>query len=116
MQVLAEQYHHRLKLDSPGSPAENAASCPSDPSFIPAEFPEYYGKNCNLCYVAAELSLDLILITKSWCNNYVTNAYRYLKVSGYELRPELRKDREDERTAMEEACWPTLEMGWLFIN
>ena len=36
---------------------------------------------------------DLILITETWCNNDITNAY--LSVAGYELQPDLRVDRED---------------------
>jgi hypothetical protein len=33
------------------------------------------------------------LVTESWCNGNVTSAY--LSVPGYDLQPELRKDRAD---------------------
>jgi hypothetical protein len=33
------------------------------------------------------------MITESWCNDSVTNAY--LTVPGYELQPELRRGRAD---------------------
>jgi hypothetical protein len=42
---------------------------------------------------SAESKPDLILVTESWCNINVTNAY--LKVPGYELQPDLRIDRSD---------------------
>ena len=41
----------------------------------------------------SEMEPDLILITETWCNNDITNAY--LSVAGYELQPDLRVDRED---------------------
>jgi hypothetical protein len=51
------------------------------------------GKIDELGCVVAELTPDLILITESWCSENVTNAY--LKITGYKLQPELRKDRAD---------------------
>ena len=37
--------------------------------------------------VAAEKRPDLILITESWCNDDITNAF--LAIDGYELVPDL---------------------------
>jgi hypothetical protein len=51
------------------------------------------GKIDELCCVATELALDLIIVTESLCNDTMTNAY--LTVPGFELQPELRKDRVD---------------------
>ena len=39
----------------------------------------------------SDMEPDLILVTESWCNGEVTNAY--LSVAGYELQPDLRIDR-----------------------
>jgi Reverse transcriptase (RNA-dependent DNA polymerase)/Endonuclease-reverse transcriptase len=39
------------------------------------------------------LSPDVILISESWCNNHVSNAL--LSVPGYDVLPDLRRDRED---------------------
>jgi hypothetical protein len=43
--------------------------------------------------VVAELDPDLILLTETWCNNSITNAY--LSIKGYEIQQDLRKDRSD---------------------
>jgi hypothetical protein len=49
------------------------------------------GKIDELCSVSCELDLDLILVTESWCNDQITNAF--LSVPGYELITDLRIDR-----------------------
>ena len=36
---------------------------------------------------------DIVLVTESWCNNGITNAY--LGIEGYEIQPDLRRDRID---------------------
>jgi hypothetical protein len=36
---------------------------------------------------------DLVLVTETWCNDQITDAY--LSLPGYELVSELRKDRYD---------------------
>jgi hypothetical protein len=36
---------------------------------------------------------DIVLVTESWCNNGITNAY--LEIEGYEIQPDLRRDRVD---------------------
>ena len=36
---------------------------------------------------------DLILVTESWCNNSITDAF--LAIDGYDLQPDLRLDRGD---------------------
>ena len=43
--------------------------------------------SCTVC----DMEPDLILITESWCNSDVMNAF--LGIAGYELQPELRLDR-----------------------
>ena len=43
--------------------------------------------------LAADKKPDLILVCESWCNEGVSNAL--LSVPGYQLHPELRKDRSD---------------------
>ena len=43
--------------------------------------------------VSELLKPDLILVTKSWCNEDRTNAY--LTIHGYELVPDLRMDRDN---------------------
>jgi hypothetical protein len=53
------------------------------------------GKINELGATAAELEPDLILITESWCNENVTNAF--LSISGYELQHDLRRDRTDTK-------------------
>jgi hypothetical protein len=35
---------------------------------------------------------DLILVTESWCNEDISNAF--LSLDGYELKPDLRMDRK----------------------
>jgi hypothetical protein len=47
----------------------------------------------ELACVAESLKPDLILITESWCNSDVTNAF--LSIDGYEIPSDLRADRED---------------------
>jgi hypothetical protein len=43
--------------------------------------------------MAMDTEPDLILITESWCNADISQAY--LSVDGYELQPDLRLDRDD---------------------
>ena len=47
----------------------------------------------ELASCAAELNPDLILICESWCREDISDAF--LQLPGYELIPDLRKDRED---------------------
>ena len=47
----------------------------------------------ELACVANDLDPDLILITETWCNSEISDAY--LAIEGYELQPDLRRDRED---------------------
>jgi hypothetical protein len=51
------------------------------------------GKINELNVLAAEQEPDLILITESWCNATINNAF--LSLPGYELQQDLRLDRED---------------------
>ena len=43
--------------------------------------------------ITSELEPDLVLVTETWCNSEVNNAF--LDIPGYELLPDLRKDRCD---------------------
>ena len=36
---------------------------------------------------------DIVLVTETWCNNEISNAY--LGIPGYELQTDLRQDRSD---------------------
>ncbi len=47
----------------------------------------------ELACVAGNLAPDIILITESWCNSEITDAF--LLFNGYELQTELRLDRQD---------------------
>ena len=47
----------------------------------------------ELACVAGNLAPDIILITESWCNSDITDAF--LSFDGYELQTELRLDRQD---------------------
>ncbi len=47
----------------------------------------------KLCCVADSVKPDLILVTESWCNGDISDAY--LGIDGYELLPDLRQDREN---------------------
>ena len=47
----------------------------------------------ELACIAAETKPDIILVTESWCNEQISNAY--LNIPGYQLQPELRIDRKD---------------------
>ena len=47
----------------------------------------------ELSCVADMLKPDIILVTESWCNGDITDAY--LSIDGYELIPDLRMDREN---------------------
>jgi len=47
----------------------------------------------ELACVASTLLPDLILITESWCNREIWDAY--LSLDGYEVQPDLRLDRQD---------------------
>ncbi len=47
----------------------------------------------ELCCVVDSIKPDLILVTESWCNGDISDAY--LSIDGYELLPDLRQDREN---------------------
>ncbi len=47
----------------------------------------------ELSCVASELNPDILLIVETWCHQDISDAY--LTLMGYELVPELRKDRSD---------------------
>jgi len=47
----------------------------------------------ELSCVADAVKPDLILVTESWCNGDISDAY--LGIDGYELLPDLRQDREN---------------------
>jgi hypothetical protein len=47
----------------------------------------------ELYCTVTNLSPDIVLITESWCNDYVTNAL--LTMPGYDIVPDLRVDRRD---------------------
>jgi hypothetical protein len=49
----------------------------------------------ELSVIAADLEPDLILITETWCNAEITDAY--LNLPGYEVQQDLRRDRTDTR-------------------
>jgi Endonuclease-reverse transcriptase len=51
------------------------------------------GKINELRATAADLEPDIILITETWCNQDVNNAF--LSLPGYEVQIDLRRDRED---------------------
>ncbi len=51
------------------------------------------GKVSELCSVAADLDPDVIMLTETWCNKDIQNAL--LKLPGYELIQDLRRDRSD---------------------
>ena len=46
-----------------------------------------------MCCVTEDLSPDVVLITESWCNNDITDAF--LEIPGFELKQDLRRERED---------------------
>ena len=46
-----------------------------------------------MCCIANEHKPDFILLTETWCNDQISDAF--LTVPGYELLPDLRVDRED---------------------
>ena len=41
----------------------------------------------------SDLEPDIVLVTETWCNSEINNAY--LNINGYELQPDLRRDRSD---------------------
>jgi len=43
--------------------------------------------------MASDINPDIILVTESWCNESISDAY--LSIQGYELKSELRLDRSD---------------------
>jgi len=43
--------------------------------------------------LAADSKPDIILVTETWCNSNVSNAY--LNIPGYQIQPDLRSDRKD---------------------
>jgi hypothetical protein len=50
---------------------------------------------------------DLILVTESWCNEDISNAF--LSLDGYELVPDLRMDRETTARGRGGDCWYMLK-------
>ena len=46
-----------------------------------------------MCVIANDFRPDVILVTESWCNNDITDAF--LSLPGYDLKQDLRKDRDD---------------------
>jgi hypothetical protein len=61
----------------------------------------------ELGVVVADLEPDLILITETWCNSTITDAY--LSINGYEIQQDLRKDRRDTCDGRGEGCWCTVK-------
>ncbi len=57
----------------------------------------------ELACVAGNLAPDIILITESWCNSDITDAF--LSFDGYELQTELRLDRQDTPQGRGGAYW-----------
>jgi hypothetical protein len=57
-----------------------------------------------------DLKPNVILITESWCNDHLTDAY--LTIQDYELVPELRMDRCN--TYSRRSWWrpPSLHQAW----
>ena len=53
------------------------------------------GKVNELSCAVTDLDPDLILVTQTWCSKDISDAY--LSIQGYELRTELRQDREGMR-------------------
>jgi hypothetical protein len=51
------------------------------------------GKVNELSAAACDLNPDIIMVTESWCNSDISDAY--LSINGYELKTELRMDRGD---------------------
>ncbi len=51
------------------------------------------GKVNELSCMASDINPDIILVTESWCNESISDAY--LSIQGYELKSELRLDRSD---------------------
>jgi hypothetical protein len=49
------------------------------------------GKMDELCSISCDLDPNLILVTESWCNDQISNAF--LTVLGFELVTDLRFDR-----------------------
>ena len=47
----------------------------------------------DLCILISDCDPDLILVTETWCNEEVSTAM--LNIQGYNIEPELRKDRTD---------------------
>lgn len=47
----------------------------------------------ELSCVVSEVKPDIVLITESWCNDNISDAY--LGLEGFELQTELRQDRAD---------------------
>ncbi len=53
------------------------------------------GKVNELACTVSDLNPDLILLTETWCNNEITNAY--LTIPGFEVQTDLRVDRSNKR-------------------
>ncbi len=47
----------------------------------------------ELACIAADTSPDLIIITETWCNSDIADAF--LSIPGYDMLPDLRVDRVD---------------------
>ncbi len=76
-------------IHSPSSPVSNAQSI--------------IGKVDKLTCVANDTKLDLILVTESWCNERITNAF--LKIPGYD------RVRKDTAKGIVGGCWRLPEQG-----
>ena len=44
------------------------------------------------------MNLEIILLTETWCNDQITDMF--LKIPGYELQIDLRRDRMDTRNGI----------------
>jgi hypothetical protein len=51
------------------------------------------GKLSELEAVINDLKPDLILLSETWCNTSITNAF--LNIAGYTFQTDLRMDRQD---------------------
>ena len=56
------------------------------------------GKINELCSISVDLEPDLILVTETWCNSEIQNAF--LAQPDYELLSDLRRDRNDTKNGV----------------
>ena len=56
------------------------------------------GKLCELEAIVSEENPDIILLTETWCHTEIDDAA--LTIGGYQLEPELRRDRNDTRNGI----------------